>query len=51
MSIQESVQQSGYRAYREGVKKNRNPFQYTNNIMKQAAWITGWNKAMKELVK
>ena len=48
MKIQESAKQAGYQANIEGVKKSRNPFQYTSNIFKQSAWIVGWNKAEKE---
>jgi len=48
VSIQEGAKQSGYNDYKSGVPKHRNPFQYTSDIFKQAAWLTGWNQAEKE---
>ena len=48
MKIQAEAEEAGYRDYVSGVKKVRNPYQYTSDIFKQAAWITGWNKAEKE---
>jgi ribosome modulation factor len=48
MDIHSNAKKAGYRANKEGVPLNRNPFQYTSNIFKQAAWIAGWNEAEKE---
>ena len=48
MNIQKPAEKSGYSDYQRGIDKNRNPFQYTSDIFKQAAWLTGWNKAEKE---
>ena len=48
MIIQNKTQKAGYRDYNLGVKTDRNPFQYTSDIFKQAAWISGWNQAKKE---
>ena len=40
-------ERAGYEAYYRGIPKTRNPFQYSSNIMKQAWWLTGWQKAEK----
>jgi len=47
MKIQEAAKEKGRRDYVEGVPKHRNPYQYTSDIFKQAAWLTGWNDAEK----
>jgi ribosome modulation factor len=48
MKVQDSARKAGVRDHGLGVPKTRNPFQYTSNIFKQAAWLTGWNQAEKE---
>ncbi len=48
LKIQSGAKKKGYKDYGEGIPKNRNPFQYTSDIFKQAAWLTGWNEAEKE---
>ena len=48
MNIQKGAEKAGYKAYHEGTPKHRNPFQYTSDIFKQAAWLTGWNKAERD---
>ena len=45
------VQNLGYQAYKIGVPKEKNPFQYhslkNQGPQKAAAWLTGWNEAKK----
>ena len=48
MIVQNKAQQAGYRDYNLGIPKNRNPFQYSSDIFKQAAWSSGWVMAEKE---
>ena len=49
------IQQQGASDYLKGKPLNRNPWQYTSDIFKQAAWKVGWvneeRKAAKELNK
>ena len=48
MKAQNSVQKQGFNDFKNGVSINRNPYQYTSNIFKQAAWLLCWRKAEKE---
>lgn len=42
------TQNKWYEDNKKGVPKNRNPYQYTSNVFKQGAWLTGWNRAESE---
>jgi len=48
MNYNNEAKDAGYKAYKAGTARDRNPFQYTSDIFKQAAWLTGWKKAEKE---
>ena len=51
MKVFPKIQTLGFNAYRLGIPKSRNPFQYCSlrnkGPQKAAAWSTGWELAKK----
>ena len=52
MIVFPKIQELGYKAFKKGIPKEKNPFQYhslkNQGPQKAAAWSTGWERAKKQ---